>query len=293
MAESVGMVDLRAENISKIVTGFALQEYRMKQVCSVQSSSAWKETYWKETADDLVVSGGNIAIEGVPRLAGFPTRDVTWTETSARLKKHGMEGDISWEYATTNEIAVITRTLLRIARAVTKSVDDDIWDVISDSQTAASTVVNTVQITAGHEWDSATIANRDPIDDILHAIQTIEERNYNPYRNGYLLLSPKDFRNIMSNPSVRNAAQFYTSDVTRNGRVGRLCGLEIIKSNSVTAEYALVIVGKEAATYKQAKPLSVKTIEDFGIKYTIRAWEVGVCYLTNPHAVCLISNTQA
>jgi hypothetical protein len=202
-----------------------------------------------------------------------------------------MEGVISWEDATTNEIDVVARTLLRIARAVAKSVDTEIWDTISESQSAVN--INSVSITAGNEWDSATIANRDPIQDILNAIKEITKQNYNPYRNGYLLLNPTDFANLMGNANVRNAGQFYTADVTRNGRVGQILGLNIVVSNSVTDEYAAVVIAKEACTWKQAKALTVNTIEDPGIKFTIRAWEVGTAQLKNPKAVTLIDNTQA
>jgi len=289
---TAGQADLRKENFSKIVTGFALQEYRMKQVCMTQSSNSWQETYYQETATEL--SGGTgSAVKGVPRLANFPYGEVVWTEQTKRLEKYGMEGTISWEDIHTNNIDVIARTLLRIARAVSKAVDDEIWAVISNGQSSA-TLINGVTITAGNEWDSATIANRDPIQDILNAIKEIQTYNYDPLGgNGYLILSPKDYANLLGNANVRNAGQFYTSDVTRNGRVGRLLGLSVIVSNSVTADYALVCVGKECATWKEAKALGVVTIEDPGIKTTVRAWEVGVTQLTNPRAVCLISNTQA
>ena len=56
---TTGMADLRAENVSRIVTGFALQEYRFKQLCMVQSSNSWKETYFKETAADLTGGTGS------------------------------------------------------------------------------------------------------------------------------------------------------------------------------------------------------------------------------------------
>jgi hypothetical protein len=290
MADTVGQLDLRAENISKVVTGFALQEYRFKQVCMVQSSNSWKETYYTETSADLTGGLGS-SVKGVPRLANFPYGEVSWTRTSSYLEKYGMEGVISWEDATTNEIDVIARTLLRIGRAVAKAVDDQIWAVISENQSAST--INSVAISAGNEWDSATAANRDAIKDILNACQLIQEDNYDPYKNGYLLLSPKDFRNLMSQAVIRNASTMFGDELVKNGRVGRLLGLNIIVSNSVTADYALVIVGKEAATWKEAAPLKVETITDPGVKYTIRAWEVGVCQLTNPNAVCLISNTQA
>ena len=291
MADTVGQADLRAENVEKIVTGFALQEYRFKQICMISKSSAWQESYYQETAADL--SGGlGSAVKGVPRLANFPYGEVSWTKQSSYLTKYGMEGVISWEDAMTNNIDVIARTLLRIGRAVAKAVDDEIWDVISESQSASN--INSVAITAGDEWDSATIANRDPIQDILNGKKAIAENNYDPDNgSGFLLLSPKDYANLLGNANIRNAGQFYTDAVTKNGRVGQILGLQIIVSNSVTADFALVVIAKEAATWKEANPLTVRTINDPGVKYTIRAWEIGVTQLVNPKAVTLISNTQA
>ena len=104
MADSVGMADLRRENVSRVVTGFALQEYRMKQICMVETSSSWKETYYQETAADLT-AGGTRNVKGVSRLANFPYGEVTWTEKSKRQIKHAIESVISWEDARTNESA--------------------------------------------------------------------------------------------------------------------------------------------------------------------------------------------
>lgn len=291
MAENVGQAGLRAENIERIVKGFALQQYVVKNLVMVQSSQSWQESYYQETAADLTGGLGS-AVKGVPRLAAFPYGQVTWTKKSSYLLKHGMEGVISWEDAITNNIDVIARTLLRIARAVVKSVDTDIWNVISENQSAV--LVNSLAITAGEEWDSATVANRDPIQNILNAMKLIMEDNYDIHNgNGFLLLSPKDYANLLGNANVKNAGQFYTDDVTRNGRVGKILGLKVFVSNTVTADYAMVGIMKECATWKEAIPLTVRTIEDPGVKWTIRAWEIGVTQLTNPEALCLISNTQA
>lgn len=290
MADTVGMADIRGLNIEKTVTGFALQEYVFKQLCLETTSSSWQERYFKETAADLTGGTGQ-AVEGVPRLANFPHGEVSWTVANSWMKKHGMEGRISWEDAKTNDVDVIARTLLRIARAVTKSVDAEIWDTLTESRSVST--INSVTISAGYEWDSATLANRDPIQDILNAKKEIYTDNYNPDNNGYLCLNPKDYANLLGNANVRNAGQFYTDDVTRNGKVGFLLGLKVLVSNNVTADYAAVVVGKEAATWKSVQPLTVKTIEDPGIGYTIRAWEVGTCQLKNPEAVCLIINTAA
>jgi len=288
MADTTGQADIRGLNVTKTVTGFALQEYVMKQICAVQSSSSWQERYFQETAADL--TNTNSPVEGVPRLAVFPHGEVSWTQQNSYHKKHGMESRISMEDALSNDIPTIARTLLRIARAVTKSVDTEIWDVISELRVGSLT--NKVTITAGHEWDATTIASRDPIQDILNAKKLMYIDNYNPDSNGYLLLNPTDYANLLGNANIRNAGQFYTDDVTRNGKVGFLLGLKVIVSNSITDDWAAVVIAKECANWKSLQALQIKSIYDEGIGYTIRAWEIGVCQLVNPEAVALIYNTQ-
>jgi hypothetical protein len=280
MADTTGQADLRAENVSRIVKGFALQEYKMKQLCMIESSSAWTETYYQETATEL--SGGlGSAVKGVPRLANFPYGEVSWTKTSGRKLKPGLEGVISWEDVKTNNIPMIARTLLRIARAVAASVDAEIAAAIVAS--AGNTKA------ANATWDNAVIADRDPIQDILDAKSLIAIDNYNPDKNGYLLLHPTGYAHLLGNANVRNAGQFYTDSVTKNGIVGRILGLTIISSNSVTDGGAQVVIAKEALTWKSVVGLTVKTIEDPGVKYTIRAFEVGQIQVVNPNAICKIT----
>ena len=289
MVSTTGESVLRDENIERMVKGFALQEFTMKQVVMQMSSSAWQESYFQETAADLTASGTR-TIKGVPRLANFPYGEVSFEKKSAYMQKYAFEGVISWEDEKTNSIDVIARTLLRIARGVAKAVDDEIWDVLSEGQSPST--INSVAISSGDEWDSATLANRDPIQNMLDARSAIKQANYKIV-NGFLLLSPEDESNLLGNANVRNSGQFYTDAVTKNGVIGRILGLTIIVSNSVTSDFAMVVGNKEAATWRGASPLTVVTIADPGIKKTVRAWEVGVTQLINPKAITLISNTQA
>ena len=286
MADTTGMADLRAENVDRVIKGLALQEYRFKELCLVNTSSAWVETYYKETSADLT-GGTAAAVKGVPRLAQFPYGEVSWTKASSYIEKYAMEGQISYEDASTNNVDVIARTLIRIARAVTKAVDGQIYSVLSAG------AGNSVTISAGYEWNSDTIANRDPVQDLLNAKKEISIDNFDPDSgNAYLLLSPTDYANILGNSKVVNNPTFKAADVVSNGVVGQIVGLKIIVSNNVTADEALVVISKEACTWKQAKPLTTETIVDPGIKYTIRAWEMGVAQLIAADAVCKISNTQ-
>lgn len=289
MADSTGMADLREENIEAMVKGFALQEFKLKQVVMVSNSNSWSESYYQETADELTAKGTR-SIKGIPRLANFPYGEVSWTKKQAFMDKYGLEGVISWEDERTNNIDVIARTLLRIARGVAKAVDDEIWAVLSENETPTN--INSVSISAGDEWDSATIANRDPVQNVLNALKEISIDNYDPYSNqSYLLLSPTDYANMLGNEKFLN--MFKPGEVIKNGRVGSVLGLNLIVANSVTNDYAMVVIGQQCATWKTASPLTVVTINDPGIKKTVRAWEVGTTQLTNPEAVCLITNTQA
>ncbi len=285
MADTTGEADLRKETVSRIVTGFALQEYKMKQLCMIQSSNAWTETYYKETAADLTRTTTTgitkTSLKGVPRLAKFPNADVSWTLVSGRNLKHPIEGTISYEDAKTNNVPVIARTLLRIARAVTKSVDTEIASEILS-------LAGNIQA-ANATWDNAVIADRDPIQDILDGKALIEVDNYNPNKNGFLLVHPTDFSHLLGNANIRNAGQFYTDSVTKNGVVGKLLGLTMVSSNSVTEGGAQIVIAKEACTWKSVVGLTVNTIYDPGIKHTIRAFEVGQIQINNPDAICSIT----
>lgn len=293
MADQVGGYDLRAENFEAMVKGFALQEFVMKDLLMINTSNSWIETYYRETATELT-GGTGANVKGIPRLADFPSGDVTWTKVQALIQKYGMEGVISWEDAMLNNIDVIARTLLRISRAVAYAVDSQIWSVLSAG--AGNTLYtnnSTSSFTTGNEWNNSTVANRDPILNILNARRELQIDNFNPDNNGYLVLNPTDYANLMASSKVLNNPTFKTADVVSNGNVGKICGLTIKVSNVVTASQALVVIAKECGTWKEAAPLTTFTEVDKGVKYTIRAFEMGVAQLTTPNAVCIIKGTQS
>jgi len=179
MADQVGMQDIRGENISKAVKGFALKEYKLKQVLLTQSSTNWTETYYRETATDLSVgdTGTGIAVQGTPRGAAFPHVDPSWTKVQGVHIKFAAEGLVFLEDKLTDAIDVQARTLLRVARAIASAVDSYIYTTLS-----GASGINTAAATA--TWDDATVANRDPIRDILVGIQYLAIDNYDALANG-------------------------------------------------------------------------------------------------------------
>ena len=170
-----------------------------------------------------------------------------------------------------------------------KGVDDEIWDVLTEGRS-----VNQIQsVTIGGSansgpWNTSSAAI---IDDLLHAKQLIAEKNYDT-SNLMAFVSPEDYRHIM-NYLAEKGAQFPTigATVASNGNVGKVAGVSLVVSNSVTASYALVVVPKRCGTWKEMAPLKTITKEDPMKSLTIRSAELGVTQLTDPKAVVLMVGT--
>jgi len=84
----------------------------------------------------------------------------------------------------------------------------------------------------------------------------------------------------------------YTSSKIDSGVVMNFLGLNVRVSENVTADYAVVVKPQVACTWKTAVGLTSGVVDDVGLGKKIRVWEDGEALLTDPKAVCLISNTQ-
>jgi hypothetical protein len=294
MADTTGEADLRKEYVDGAIKAIAQMKYVLKTLCTVDSSDSWTESYYRETNTDLTgkTSGGGAAntVKGLPRFAAFPSADASWTKVSGLNDKYGLEATLSYEDIKMNNIPMIARTMEKVAQAVSSAVDAQIASVLNASYG------NTYAITAGDEWDSATVANRDPIFHILKAMQTMRTDNIDPLDgNGYLCLNGTDYTNLISNSKVMNNPSFKTADVVSNGVVGQICGLKIKVTEALemtTPDVAYIVMDKTAMTWKQVTPLTVIQKEEPGISLTVRAFELGQCQMVVPNAVCKITNTR-
>jgi hypothetical protein len=288
MADNDREADLRYENIDRAVKAVAALDYKLKTLCTIDSSSAWTETYFRETNDDETDGGTGSPIKGVPQYAPFPFFDVTETKVQSVIEKYAGESIISVEAEQNATLPMLQRKIYRLSQKITYQVDKAIETVMNDS------AGNTFAITAGNEWDSATVANRDPVYDILYGINMLRADGIDALNgNGYLVVNGTDYTNIISNSKVLNHPTFQSVSAVANGVVNTLAGLKIMVSETVTEDQAYIVVSKMALTWKQASPLTVKTIDDPGKSTTIRAWERGVCQIPVPNAVCKITNTRA
>jgi len=284
--QEVGTANLRATFYDKVVKGFAVASYKFKQAVTISPTSAWKNFFFRESPDALTAQTGN-AVKGIPRGAEFPQASVTWERVQSVITKYGLEDNIPYEDLISNEIDVRDRTLMRIAEGVTKAVDDEIWDVLTESQSPSA--IQHITIAETKHWNGSSGAI---IDNLLNARQLIAEKNYDT-SNLMAFVSPLDYRSIM-NYVAEKGAQFpnFGNQVAENGQAGKLAGIQLVVSNSVTASFALVVAPKICGTWKELVPLQTTTKDDPYKSLTIRAVEMGVTQLTDPSAVVLIEGTQ-
>lgn len=293
MADQWAEADNRKQVWEKDIKGFAKKRYVMKELVMSNSTSAWTNSFYQKTATSLTAGTGS-DIKGISRGADFPAVFRGTTLVNSVIEQYGAEGVIYWQDILTSNLAIQAETIMDVTDAIVNSVDAEIYSELTENDTPVT--INTVAITAGYEWDSATIANRDPVQDLLNAVREITIDRYPILTSGmgYLVVNETDYANLMGNSKVINHPTFKLANgIIKNGNLAMLCGLKIKVSPVVTADKALVLMAKKCGTWKQAQPLTVDVIKDPQKKYTIRASEIGVTELTDPEAVCLITNTRA
>jgi len=281
MADTPGMLDLRGEDVDRIVKNYALEAFTMLQVCSIVKTNKATNTYYAETDSDITKTTTtgvtDTTLGGIPEGATFPYVEHSWTEVNERVAKHGADNFLTWEVVTLSAIDVKARMLERIGRAIAKSVDTAIITELATTTNTAAAVAT---------WDNATESLQQPLKDILTGIAGMAIDNWNAYKNCYLIVHPTNFMELMNNPVIRNAS---LEIVKGNGRVAQIAGCTVIVNNASTENTALMCIGQSAMTWYEASPLKVHVKEDEGIGFRIRAWQVGVPVLINNNAAWKIT----
>ena len=285
MADQAGQVDIRGENISKIVTVFAQKKFKLLPLLKQVNSSKLTETYYKEDPTILTASGTR-NIKGITRLSEFPSVQRSWTKTSSDHIKYGAESLISMEDLRLNAFNIQARSINGIVESIVNSIDTAIYAAL----TAEGSTSGTVGAVA--TWDNATATNQNPINDILRGIQAMDENNYDAMENGVLLVNPHDYASLMQNSKVINNPSFKTADIVSNGKMGQVAGLTIVKSTTVTDAEAMIIVRGMTATWQSAIGFETALVEKAGVSTIIRSWQMGQIQIVHPKAIYTITGTE-
>ena len=289
----IGTTGLRKEVVDAAVKQVAARSFKFKQAVTINSTSGWKNTFYRE---DLSISSGPIGnkFEGIPRGANFPNGSTKWEEVSVRIIKFGSQANIPWEDDISNEINVMARSIIRRTEEVVKAVDDYIWGELTEDRTLTG-VIQSFAIGGafgrGGHWDETSAAI---VDNLLEASELIAINGNYDTSDLICFVSPKDHRSIMNYVADKGAQwQGPATNILINGDIGKVGGVRLIESNSVTASYALVVKPRTCATYRELVSLRSTVIDDPYRSKTIRVVEEGAIELTDPLAVVLIGGTKA
>jgi len=292
MVDLFAEADNRKRTWEKDIKGFAKKRYVMKELVTIMSTGSWTNSYYQKTATSLTAGTGS-SIKGIGRGADFPAVHRGTTLVNGVIEQYGAEGVIYWQDILTSNLRIEAETISDVTDAIVNDIDGEIYDTLTEDDTPAT--INTLAIAAGFEWDSVTIANRDPLQNLLDAVREITIDRYPILTSGmgYLVVNETDYANLVGNSKVVNHPTFKLANgIIKNGNLAMLGGLKIKVSPVVTADKALVVMAKKCGNWKEAMALTVDVIKDPQKKYTIRAGAIGLTELTDPEAVCLITNTR-
>ena len=271
--DTTGEDALRAENVDKVIKGITQRNFLMKQLVMTPKSTSWLETYYTESSTPLT------AKSGIPRGAAFPVSNVAWTKNTAYMKKHGLAGEVLWEDMISNNIDVILRTQLGIAKSVNIAIDTLIYNALvagtGNTMSAAAT------------WDNATRSSRIPHEDMLKAKMLIFSDYYNA---DFAVMHPTNFAEFASNDYVLDSFDASGPKVLTTGTIERFEGLDILVTPVATENTVLLGQSKVCGTYRIAEALRTVTERIEGERINIKAWEIGTCFVTDPNALCTITS---
>lgn len=297
MADVSGQADLRGLDIDKIAKGFADEEIVFKKFVNV-TPTANREIRWYQktsgfldTTDTTGITASNISNVSEGALP-FVVQQ-SWTRNTSYVRKYFVESPmLNDEDIKDADMDILGTNIRDLVRAVAYQVDQRIWNVMTESQSAVNINSTTTTSVGGDQWDAASGLN--PIEDIMDAMRQIRVNGYDPLNGGVLFVSPKDHMSLMVYLFNQGAQvpQMAQAVVTEGAVIMTLLGLKVVVSTNVTADYAVVAVPNRAVTWKSFVPITSVTIEDKGIGTKIRVWEEGEAILTDPKAVTLIVDTQ-
>ena len=297
MADNSAQADIRGLDINKLAKGFEDEALVLKKFVNVSKTKAREIRWYQKTAGFLDSTDTTAITDSQIANVAFKAKPVvveqSWTRNTSYVRKYFVESPwLSLEDIRDTDIDILATNVRDLVKAVANQVEKRIYNIITDNVSGTpfdgSTVTSNAATGAG--WDSA--ADGDPIKDLMLCKETIRIQRYNP-EGAILYIHPTEHSHLLEflisvkGSSIPN----FASEKIESGVVMGLLGLKIAVSANATTDYAVVFVPKTACTWKQFTPITTAIIDDPGIGKKIRVWEEGEAFLTDPHAVCGITDT--
>lgn len=297
MADTSAQADIRGIDIDKLAKGFAEEALVLKKHVNVSSTKA-REIRWYQKTAGFLDSADTTGITA-SQIANTATKarpvvvEQSWTRNTSYVRKYFVESPLIMdEDIKDTDIDILASNVRDLVLAVANQVDTRIYNVITDNVSGTpfdgSTVTSNAATADG--WDDA--ATGDPIKDLMLAKETIRNQRYDP-EGAILYIHPTEHSHLLEYLiSVKGSSiPAFSSQKVQSGVVMEILGLNVVVSANATTDYAVVFVPQRACTWKSFSPMTSAVIDDPGIGKKIRVWEEGEAILTDPNAVCGITDT--
>lgn len=278
-----GNIELVQTNFNKDVHNISLTKNIMKQLVTVQRSTSGIERFYIESVRDMT---GNSQI---PRDAEFFSDHVELYDLDVRPVKYGLESRVSWEDTIVTGPNLPERTTIRVSNRVARLINTALWNAMTQNQSA--TTINSLAVAA--TWNNATRANRIPHEDIAEAVSVCTTNPLQEYMPDTLFLNPLQYAFVRTNDYVMSSFDSSSPQLMEKGVMGQLLGLAVVVNPVVTTDYAAVADAKRALTWAEVAGLTTNVEMRPGKYWAYSAFEFGAPALTDPKAVCLITDTEA
>jgi len=287
MADGAGQALIRGLDIDRVSKDMFEEALIFKKEVKNEGTSSREIRWYQKTSGYLTATApakiSNIAYGARP----FVLRQ-TWTRNTSYAKKYLLDSEmIDMEDETDSDVQVFLNTVEDITDAVANDLDGDIWDVVSESQSPT----NINDVTSTGAWDAASGQN--PYADVTEAEQLIREQTKkNPVLKIYL--SAKDHKSLKDWLVTTKGSSIpgFSSQLVENKPLITFDGKQVIVSENVTTDFAMVANLERGATYKEFMGLRTWIITEEGIGRKVRVGTNGITLLTRPKYIALISNTQ-
>jgi len=181
------------------------------------------EPFVSDRTVEAVAPGSEYPFASLPTGTAAVAAIVKWGQKT-RLTDEEIARSVYGGQAISRSMQKVVNSIIRQVDAVTMSA---IQAALADTATTGI-------------WDSATLATRKPLDDILLAVQRIEDRNQG-YRPDTLVVSPKAYTYLMLNDTIATLRRREATDnPIYTGMIETVAGLTVLKTPALTTT-ALVV----------------------------------------------------
>ena len=287
MVDGAGQAEIKGLNIDKVSKDMLEEASIFKGEVKNESTSS-REIRWYQKTSGLLTATTPAKISAIAYGARPFVLRRTWTRNTSFTKKYLLDSEmINMEDETDSDVQVFLNTAEDLTDALGFDRDKDIWDVVSESQSAS--LINSV--TSAAAWDATSGQN--PYLDVAVAEQLIREgTNRNPVLKLYL--SPKDHKSLkVWLVTVKGSSiPGFSSLVVENKPLLMFDSKQVVISDNVTADFAMVANLERAAIYKEFAGLKTSIITEEQIGRKLRMGTNGITLLVRPEYAALIDNTQ-